>query len=294
MKLSKMLRWYLAGHMFVMHTAPLCRAGETNVNLTTPERTLKLLQRGLKDADSVLLQRLMADAPQVDDKGRWATHLLAMLNTETEMKEAGMISQGYISLLAEGRIVRVTEADVTKAEAWATDGIRVLWLKSEDGKVRGFTSFVRQNDEWRWYPAFDPEALPVYAFDLSSPKAVFLSLAGASKHPSAIQSDIDAFYEAIATSLKRSDLVAKYEMRVARRKPEVAWIRPNFFYNEDHLQEEMLPQKDDKQKCRVWRLDEKGERTTFELFVKEGDEWKWLPDPKCIWHPAQTEDDPKK
>lgn len=294
MKLPTMLRWCLAGYLVLIQTASPCRGGETNVNLTIPERTLALLQRCLKEHDSVLLQRIMADAPQVDDKGRWATHLLAMLDAEKQMKKAGRKSEGYISLLAGGRTVRVTEVDVAKAEAWAAGGIRVLWLKAEDGKARGFTSFVSQNDEWRWYPAFDPEALPVYAYDLSSPKAVFLSLAGASEHPGATQGDMDAIREAIATSLKRNDLVAEYEKTVAKRKPKVVWTRPDFSFSEDRLEEEMLPPEDGKQKCRVWRLDEKGKRTTSELFVKEGDEWKWLPDRKCIWYPAKTEDDPKE
>ena len=81
-----------------------------------------------------------------------------------------------------------------------------------------------------------------------------------------------------------------------KREREETWNTPELSGLRDAIEEEMTPPSAtlEPTKCKVWDLTdarkrEDRKRVDFETFVKEGNEWKWLPKPKYFWYPTKTE-----
>ncbi len=69
-------------------------------------------------------------------------------------------------------------------------------------------------------------------------------------------------------------------------KAESVWDTWESNLNKDELEEELLRGEDRELKARVWHIDpETKKRINAEVFVKDGEEWKWVPDKGSIWHP---------
>jgi len=70
------------------------------------------------------------------------------------------------------------------------------------------------------------------------------------------------------------------------------WEDPYFETARENLEEEMLAvdQLSSWKRCKVWNLGGiPKQRHDGELFIQEGDEWKWLPRPDSFWYPTKIE-----
>lgn len=252
-----------------------------SLDLSTPERAFGSLQNALCAADVSAIQHILADIPGEKDNNY--SMALGIIN-ELKKKE----KDSYLLLLCRGTVLRVEKMD---GLSWGCPRSTV-WIRWVESKIMGAVGFVEQEGNWRWFPMLYHAAYEDY--DLSTPTAAFLSLRRA-RHSgnSAMYTPIgDTFgiYNCIASDLKGAMSFEDYDKLVKGRRVGNGWISPSLSYDTDHLEEEMLEpeRKTGRSQCKIWKLDKKGKRVGFDLFVKEGEDWKWLPDPKYIWFPAKV------
>jgi len=263
-----------------------------------PRQAFSTLRNALVQNVKLEVEHLLAEIPKATTKEEIATMYLdafQQFQQGTRIEEVTRFADWFI-LLRDGEVDWVEMFSGTYSPEWNATNLARVWLMSKDRKLRGFIDFIEQKGQWKWLPPIDPDAptAPAYSYDITTPTKAFATLKRAQDPGYDGMPDLHGIHYALENSLKSSLPALKYREVIGGRKGKAKWTRPDFSYGADRLEEEMPPLEDGKQKCRVWRLDEKGKRTTFELFVKEGDEWKWLPDPKCIWYPAKTEADPKE
>ena len=145
---------------------------------------------------------------------------------------------------------------------------------------------------WRWCPDPNGSNYPIY--DATTAKHVYLALVQSLRLRL-----VEQLCEFFATSV-RGGLSVKECVRILAGRlsqlPEKAqrskWTNPAFRGSgEQEIEEEMLPRDGSSRVlCRVWRVSVKDrKRIDHELFIKEGNEWKWLPKPESFWNPTKAE-----
>lgn len=263
-----------------------------------PKQGYFALRKGLVDNAKPDLERLLAEIPKATTKEEIAAgYLRGFGDFQRGIRIEGIERfADWFILLRDGDPEWVEIFSGTYSPDWNATNLARVWLMSEDGKLRGSVDFIKQKGQWKWVPPLNMDAptAPAYRYDFSTPSKAFATLKRAQDPGYDNIPDSQGIHHALESSLKSSFPAVEYREIFGARKGKVKWKRPDFSYREDDLEEEMLQPENGKQKCKVWRLDDKGKRTTFELFVKEGDEWKWIPDPKYIWYPAKPEPEDKK
>jgi hypothetical protein len=254
------------------------------------KKALQDVKKALAEGDAASIVSVLAMTPKRPTREETANAIAGLLSQvkegEGEVEEQDGSPQACLYHLMHASLVRYEQIE----ERLGAPAFR-LWLREPGGRS-GQVVLLEQSGQLLWlFEALVSAAEGSWTgkpTGYSSPTNAFLSVAQAQSIR-----DLLTIHRSMARGVLRGLAFEKYREVVGeKRKKGVAF--PYTGSGQVHLEEEVLPPEDGKQKCRVWRLDEKGKRTTFELFVKEGDEWKWLPDPKCIWYPAKTEDDPKE
>lgn len=186
-------------------------------------------------------------------------------------------------IISDGEIIRVEPLKVSPGSEFA--GYCKVWLKWEAGKRLGSELFVKEDNEWKWAPRSGDEPRITHPFyDKQTPIQAFLSL----KQAMDLKDNL-AFYNALADNLRIQVSFEDYEGFINKKRKEHAGEVPSFSYNVDDLEEEMLEAKDKKPHSKVWKLKKENKKDSrrigFELFIKEGEEWKWIPKKEYIWYP---------
>jgi hypothetical protein len=170
--------------------------------------------------------------------------------------------------------------------------LRVFLLKWPTGKVVRKESFVyfEKDGFWRWVldpylsqdtPCLDSYATPTDAFRAIG-QAQFLRL----------ETEVCRGLAMVARG--GMDLNKCAEVFRSRMTKSLSPLEVNSMLTActDCLEEEMFTEKDGSRRCRVWETEKdatgKRVRRHSELFIKEDNEWKWLPDPKSIWYLAPS------
>jgi hypothetical protein len=194
-----------------------------------------------------------------------------------------------------------SDGEIIRVEPLETVICRV-WLKWEEGRRIGCVYFGKQGDQWKWLGVAEdrPLTFKTYPFyDYQTPVKSYESL----KQAVNIE-DTLGIYTILCSELKSKITFDDYDTLVKKRKkeknskysspnlPDVEGRDPDFFNANRDLEVEILEPEAGTQKCKVWLLDKDKKRVGFELFVKEivlgGEEWKWVPDSKCIWYPKKN------
>lgn len=242
-------------------------ATKHSLDLSTPKVSFQSLQKAVSKTDLAAIELILADIPGATPKHQIAPNVIKMYKDNIPLEKFILIGTEEGEGLSFGC-----------PRAW-------IWVKWPEGKIRGCLNFIKQDAEWRLF-------IPVFGFieyDLSTPKRAFLSILGAQSpaHEDVTVSDVQGMYEVLASDLKDVITSDEYKKLVKMRKKQRRWILPDFSYDTDHLEEEMLEPENEKAHCKVWKLDKQGKHVGFEIFIKEGEEWKWIPDPKYIWFPTK-------
>lgn len=267
------------------------KTAEGSLDLSTPEMAFQSLQEALEEMDASAIERILGDIPEFEKiRRRIAENYIEAIQ---KIKSGEKIGRGepWFLLLWKGNLVRVEQLDVKNFEEEAREGICRVWLSWPEGRKMGYACFVKQNGQWKWLPVF--EFPPVYdAYDFSTPTKSLLSVRRAQNifcdEAVAGESDVLSMYKAIASDLKSAISFEEYDKLVKARKRQGGWTPLYISSSADHLEEEIVEIETGEFRCKVWKLDKEGKRVGFELFVKEGSEWKWLPDQKYIWFPAKV------
>jgi hypothetical protein len=263
---------------------------QSALDLSTPEIAFLSVQCALNTADAEMIEQVVCDILETgwkkEDKRKFAERLAKELQ---ELQELGG-EYPYFNLIKQGRVVHVETIDRL---AWGRYPGVIEWIRWTEGKKRGYAGFLKQDGEWKWFPCGGDVSPPVFDdYDFSIPINAFLSIKRAENPPGweSGVSDTMGIYEGISSDVKVGVSFEGYEKVVKERKDNIKWERPNLGYDVDHLEIEMLEPEAGVQKCKVWKLDKDKKRGGFELFIKEivlgGEEWKWIPDSKCIWYPG--------
>ncbi|MBI5394281.1 MAG: hypothetical protein HZA91_03195 [Verrucomicrobia bacterium] len=165
---------------------------------------------------------------------------------------------------------------------------RILLFRWNQGKIFREAEFVREKGGRSWRLMPDPYASE-YAFcDLSTPSNAYLFV-----EQSTSLKVLDDLCAAYATSVKGGlsdkEWVRILSDRLSRLQPERiqgAWEQPQMTSAREDLDVEMQPVQagGSELKCTVWRLRYDTRKRLFpETFVKEGDQWKWLPKPEYFF-----------
>jgi hypothetical protein len=182
--------------------------------------------------------------------------------------------------LEHAQIIRVEL--IPAREGWNTD-IAQVWWRWPAQRLMGRLMFGRVNGEWKFTGIDEGGDTYWPSYDFSTPLDAFQSLRRATRREA---QDTLGVYDALASEIRGSASFSDYESRIKiSKKAKGEWVEPDFRYDPTQLEVETLRTQGNKQQARVWKLDREGKRAGFELFVKQGTEWKWIPDPKAIWHP---------
>ena len=173
----------------------------------------------------------------------------------------------------------------------------VLLVRWTDGKIIRKERFIRFPKEtaWKWLPLFEHDRK---VYDFSTPANTYLALAQSLRYK-LVREVVTTCATSVKGGLSDKEWQGILEERLSRmkkREREETWNTPELSGLRDAIEEEMTPPSAtlEPTKCKVWDLTdarkrEDRKRVDFETFVKEGNEWKWLPKPKYFWYPTKTE-----
>lgn len=243
------------------------------------------IENALVDGDRASIEHILARTPKKPTREETASAIVGLLS---EMKQAGVGLEGLegtphacLYHLMKASLVRYEETERRFDLPAFT-----LWLKEPGGRT-GQIVLVEQNGELLLlFEALVSTSIRSWtsnAYDYSSPTNAFCSLLQAQSIR-----DVFAIHGSISQHILRGAHFEMYRDFINEKRRAGATL-PYGVSACHRVEEEMLPQEDGEQRSRVWRLDQSGKRTTFELFVKEGDEWKWVLDEKSIWYPANPD-----
>jgi hypothetical protein len=180
----------------------------------------------------------------------------------------------------EAEVVREKSVKLAKGDTEET----ILLLRWNKGRIFRSEEFHREKGEqsWRWFP--DPYNSDRPIQDLSTPRNAYLFVEQCTN-----LRVLDDLCVAYATEVKGGladkEWIRILNDRLSRLRPDEiqgAWDQPQMTSLRKNIEEEMQPVQagSTREKCKVWRLRHgTRERLFFETFVKERDQWKWLPKP---------------
>jgi hypothetical protein len=172
---------------------------------------------------------------------------------------------------------------IAPAERGAPELARVWW-RSGSTKQRGYLLFGLQEGKWKLSPNDESTETKWPDYDFSSPIAAFQSLQRAMRFD---EWDTLGIYDALASDLKKGVSFEAYDRQVKEMLKRKQGEHPELRYEPDRLHVQELPVENGKSKCKIWKLSKEKKQESFEVFVKEGNEWKWIPDPKYVWYPKK-------
>ena len=176
---------------------------------------------------------------------------------------------------------------------------RVLIVKWKQGGIYRKEEFARPSgvNTWLWVP--DIYSHDYKTHDLFTPGGAYLTVSVALRLK--LLSELcEAYSISVMGGLSAKELERILKNRLSRlpkADQETAFESMCMTGSEDRLDVEMLPPEAgrDVVKANVWRTDRPlgvktgGTRVSFETFVLEGKEWKWLPKSNCFWYPTKVE-----
>lgn len=169
--------------------------------------------------------------------------------------------------------------------------VRSWFVKWSAGKLirkEGFVRFAPEGD-WRWSPNLYSQDIN-YRDSFATPSDAFRTVGQAQF----LRLEVEVC-RGLASAVRGGPTVDQCAQTMRERlaklsKTEVddVWINPALTACVDCLEEEYFTEKDGRQMCRVWELRRdahgKSTRHRYQLFVKEEEEWRWLPDSKSFWY----------
>jgi hypothetical protein len=94
-------------------------------------------------------------------------------------------------------------------------------------------------------------------------------------------------YHGLAKQIVQTNSLESYEVALRKQTNDLG---VKAVHNLNYEPTRIVPEYGrDEQKgeiCRVWKLDYRKQRVGSEMFIKESNEWKWLPDDRAFWNPA--------
>jgi len=200
----------------------------------------------------------------------------------------------------EADVVKESVGKYDKSKSKRSDRLhRELLVKwAEMGILRKLSFYLFPGEkDWMWVASPYDSDDPIY--DTLSPSSAYLGARQAFRFGL-----VDEICKCLASSarggLSVENCVAVLKDRLSKLSEdsqEDIWHQPKFYaVAKEYIEEELLnpDEHGGMAICRVWHLENERagtpmKRQQFELFVKEGDEWKWLPDPKSFWNPTKSE-----
>lgn len=265
--------------LFVQGIAGVVDA-EISVDLSSPESAFQSLQTAFAEQDATAMERVLANTVRMDNLQKFVQEILNTPDSWFFTDQWRILNVEYVTEFSH----RYPRARV--------------WMELRDMKInetyqleymRGYHTFQKEEDQWKWLSM--ASGFNMKEYDFSTPTKAYRSIGGAMFSSNLRrQSDILAIYGAIASHLKEGVTFEEYQTLIKRRRKSKFQQFPPYFH-QDKLEEEMLPTEIGEDKAKVWSVTREGRRASFELFIKEGSEWKWLPRSEYIWYPSKVKDD---
>lgn len=179
--------------------------------------------------------------------------------------------------------------------------MRVYLVKWKAAKLIRREFFIRFDKDgyWRWAINLDSQDIP-YLDSYKTPTDAFCTIEQAQFLR--LETEVCRGLASVARGemgVEKCDQTLRERLsKLSKTAADDVWINSALTACEGCLEEEMFTEKDGSQRCRVWETEKdtgsKRVRRRYELFIKEGNEWKWLPDSKSFWNIGAWEATPAK
>lgn len=253
------------------------------LDLSTPEKTFKSLQKALKNHNASTLAQIMSDMNSTPEKHKEFVEEFAVASKEQAK------SNLFMGILINGSFVRVEERETKKDKAGKSYPRCIVWIIWSEKKKIAWIDFLRHGKTWRFTTAYLDTEPVADAPDFSSPKKSFFSVNQAIRF---YGSSPTFLYDSIDSRLRKSIVLKKYVRAVKEADGADNPILQGYT-NKTLEVEKIKPDKTRRVRVRVWMLGKDGKREgvdEFEIFVKDRGKWKWIPKKEYSWYPRK----PKK
>ena len=282
----------------VILIAAAVQAGE-KYDLSTPTATFRSVGLAIKNDDPKTLYKIIFARTAlpydwfVDTVWKGSNPEVPRFLSYSAALQASKTPSDYF-LQSEVLTERVGEAE----KAAVSD--RVLIVRWKEGGIHRKEEFVRLANEttWHWITA-NPFSHDHRSHDLSTPKNAYLAVSLALRL-GVVSEVCNAYSTTVCGGLgvKELERILNDRLSALSKNGRIqAWEQLRMAGSEDELEIEMLPPGAGRGsvKAKVWRVGSPlgakvgGPKLSFETFIQEGNEWKWLPKPNCFWYPTKAE-----